>query len=77
MAAAVFPPALHVANVGDSRVYLGSGQITQLTRDHTVTRPRLIRGRSRENAKLDQNATWSRAPMGTRAEVRRIFPPIR
>ncbi len=80
MAAAVIHGGLlHVVNVGDSRVYLlRSGQITQLTRDHTVTQAKIDQGLlAPEDAKLDPERNVVTRSLGTRPEVRAdLFPPL-
>ena len=70
---------LHIANVGDSRVYLlRDGQISQLTRDHSVTQQKIDQGLIRpEDAERDPDRNVITRSMGTRPEVRvDVFPPI-
>ena len=71
--------ALHIANVGDSRVYLlRDGQISLLTRDHSVTQQKVDQGLIRpEDAAHDPDRNVITRSMGTRPEVRvDVFPPI-
>ncbi len=78
-AAVIHNGLLHVVNVGDSRVYLlRSGQITQLTRDHTVTQAKVDQGLlAPEKAKLDPERNVVTRSLGTRPEVRAdLFPPL-
>ncbi len=70
---------LYVANVGDSRAYLmRNGQITQLTRDHTVTQEKIDRGIIRpEEAAMDPDRNVITRSVGTRPEVQvDLFEPI-
>lgn len=78
-AAVIHDGLLHVVNVGDSRVYLlRSGQITQLTRDHTVTQAKIDQGLiTPEKAMLDPERNVVTRSLGTRPEVRPdLFPPL-
>jgi len=78
-AAVIHGTMLHVANVGDSRVYLvRNGQITQLTRDHSVTQQKIDQGLIRpEDAARDPDRNVITRSMGTHPEVRvDLFPPI-
>ena len=78
-AAVVHGNTLHVANVGDSRVYLvRNGQINQLTRDHTLTQRKIDQGLIRpEQAKMDPDSNVLTRSMGAGPMVRvDLFPPL-
>lgn len=80
MAAAVIQGnKLYVANVGDSRVYLLRGrQITQLTRDHTLTQQKVDRGIIRpEQAEMDHDHNILTRSMGAEPTVQvDVFPAL-
>jgi len=80
MAAAVIHGSmLHVANVGDSRVYLiRNGRITQLTRDHTLTQQKIDQGLIRpEQAAMDPDSSVLTRSMGAGPTVQvDLFPPL-
>lgn len=70
---------LYVANVGDSRVYLlRNDQITQLTRDHTLTQQKIDQGLIRpEQAAMDSGSSVLVRSMGARPTVQvDLFPPL-
>ena len=78
-AAVIHGRILHVANVGDSRVYLlRNGQITQLTRDHTLTQQKIDHGLIRpEQAKMDPDSNVLTRSLGARQAVQvDLFPPL-
>jgi serine/threonine protein phosphatase PrpC len=81
MAAAVIRGnTLYVANVGDSRVYLlRNRQITQLTRDHTLTQQKIDHGIIRpEEAETDSGSHVLIRSMGAAQTVQvDLFPPLR
>jgi len=71
--------ALYVANVGDSRAYLiRNGQISQLTRDHTLTQQKLDRGLIRpDQAEMDPDSNVLTRSMGAGPSVQvDLFPPL-
>jgi protein phosphatase len=80
MAAAVISEStLYVANVGDSRVYLlRNGQITQLTRDHTLTQRKIDQGLIRlEQADTDPDRSVLTRSLGAGPMVQAdLFPPL-
>ncbi|MBU0703199.1 MAG: protein phosphatase 2C domain-containing protein [Chloroflexi bacterium] len=70
---------LQVANVGDSRAYLiRSGQITQLTRDHTLTQQKIDRGMIQpEQAAMDPDSNVLTRSMGAGPTVQAdLFLPV-
>ncbi len=70
---------LYVANVGDSRVYLiRNGQITQLTRDHTLTQRKIDQGLIRpDQAAMDPDSSVLTRSMGAGPKVQvDLFPPL-
>ncbi len=78
-AAVIHGSTLHVANVGDSRAYLlRNGQITQLTRDHTLTQRKVDQGLIRpEQAATDPDSSVLTRSMGAGATVQvDLFPPL-
>ncbi len=77
-AAVVHGNTLHVANVGDSRTYLlRNGQLTQLTRDHTLTQQKLARGLIRpDQVEMDPDRSVLTRSMGAGPTVQvDVFPP--
>ncbi len=77
-AALIHNNMLYVANVGDSRVYLiRNGQITQLTRDHTLAQQKLDQGLIRpEQAALDPDSSVLTRSLGSSPAVRvDLFDP--
>jgi len=77
-AAVIHGDILYVANVGDSRVYLlRDGQITQLTRDHTLTQRKLDQGLIKpEQVELDPDRSVLTRSMGAGQTVQvDLFPP--
>ena len=78
-AAVIHGSTLHVANVGDSRIYLlRNGQITQLTRDHTLTQRKIDQGLIRpEQAEMDPGSSVLTRSMGAGPTVQAdLFPPL-
>ena len=78
-AAVIHGNMLHVANVGDSRTYLlRNGQITQLTRDHTLTQQKLDHGIIRpDQAESDPDSNVLTRSMGANPTVQvDLFPPL-
>ncbi|MEE8390804.1 MAG: protein phosphatase 2C domain-containing protein, partial [Anaerolineae bacterium] len=78
-AAVVYGNTLYVANVGDSRVYLlRNGQITQLTRDHTLAQQKVDVGIiSPEQAETDPASHVLTRSMGAGQTVQvDLFPPL-
>jgi len=78
-AALIHNNLLYVANVGDSRVYLiRNGQITQLTRDHTLVQQKLDQGLIRpEQAALDPDSNVLTRSLGSSPTVRvDLFDPL-
>jgi serine/threonine protein phosphatase PrpC len=78
-AAVIHGNTLHVANVGDSRVYLiRNGQIAQLTRDHTLTQQKIDQGIIRpEQAETDHGSHVLTRSMGAGQTVQvDLFPPL-
>ena len=78
-AAVIYGNTLHVANVGDSRVYLlRNGQIVQLTRDHTLTQQKIDQGIIRpEQAETDSGRHVLTRSMGAAQTVQvDLFPPL-
>jgi serine/threonine protein phosphatase PrpC len=78
-AAVIHRNTLHVANVGDSRVYLvRNGQINQLTRDHTLTQRKIDQGLIRpEQAKMDPDSNVLTRSIGAGPTVQvDLFPPL-
>ncbi len=79
VAAVVQGRMLYIANVGDSRAYLiRNGQITQLTRDHTLTQQKLGAGLIQpEQVELDpgRNVLTRSLGAGPAVEVD-LFPPL-
>ncbi len=78
-AAVIHGNTLYVVNVGDSRVYLiRNGQITQLTRDHTVTQQKIDQGLIRpEQAEMDPNRNVLTRSMGAGPTVQAdLFQPM-
>lgn len=78
-AAAIHGNILHVANVGDSRVYLlRDGQITQLTRDHTLAQQKADAGIiSQEQVETDPGKHVLTRSMGAAQTVQvDLFPPL-
>jgi protein phosphatase len=78
-AAVIHGNTLHVANVGDSRVYLlRSGQIVQLTRDHTLTQQKIDAGIiPPEQAETDSGSHVLTRSMGAGPTVQAdLFPPL-
>jgi serine/threonine protein phosphatase PrpC len=78
-AAVIHGSTLHVANVGDSRVYLlRNGQIAQLTRDHTLTQQKIDQGLIRpEQAEMDPDSSVLTRSMGAGPTVQvDLFPPL-
>ena len=79
VAAVIHENSLQVANVGDSRAYLiRSGQITQLTRDHTLTQQKLDNNLIRpEEAATDPGSSVLTRSMGAGPTVQvDLFPPL-
>ncbi|MEA3342018.1 MAG: protein phosphatase 2C domain-containing protein [Chloroflexota bacterium] len=79
VAGVVHENTLQVANVGDSRAYLiRNGQITQLTRDHTLTQQKLDRGIIQpEQAALDPDSSVLVRSMGAGPTVQAdLFQPL-
>ena len=77
-AAVIHRDMLYVANVGDSRVYLlRDGQITQLTRDHTLTQRKLDQKLIKpEQVELDPDRSVLTRSMGAGSTVQvDLFPP--
>jgi protein phosphatase len=77
-AAVIHGNTLHVANVGDSRTYLmRNGQLTQLTRDHTLTQQKLARGLIRpDQVEMDPDRSVLTRSMGAGPTVQvDVFPP--
>jgi PPM family protein phosphatase len=63
---------LCIAHVGDSRIYLlrsATGELVQVTEDHTVMNDLLSRGMSHESAARVQNADALTRALGARAAV--------
>lgn len=78
-AAVIHGNTLYVANVGDSRVYLvRNGQITQITRDHTVTQQKIDQGLIRpEQAEMDPDRNVLTRSMGAGPTVQAdLFQPM-
>jgi protein phosphatase len=68
-----------VANAGDSRAYLiRNGQITQLTRDHTLTQQKIDRGLIRpEQAEMDPDRSVLTRSLGAGPTLQAdLFPPL-
>ena len=64
---------LCVAHVGDSRVYVlrrATGELEQLTEDHTVFRDLLSRGLSHDSASFERNSDALTRALGKRATVK-------
>jgi len=79
VAAVIHGGTLQVANVGDSRAYLiRDGQITQLTRDHTLTQQKIDRGMIKpEQAATDPDNSVLTRSMGAGPTVQAdLFQPI-
>ncbi len=79
-AAVIHAGTLHVANVGDSRVYLiRQGQIYQQTRDHTLTQQKLDQGLiTADQAETDADRNVLTRSLGAVAAVPvDLFPPVR
>ncbi|MEA3309654.1 MAG: protein phosphatase 2C domain-containing protein [Chloroflexota bacterium] len=77
-AAVIHRNILYVANVGDSRIYLlREGQISQLTRDHTLTQRKLVQGLIKpEQVELDPDRSVLTRSMGAGSTVQvDLFPP--
>lgn len=56
VAAAIIDDCLHVANVGDSRLYVVNGEIKQITRDHSLVEEMILKGGiDRESARYHPN----------------------
>ena len=78
-AAVVHGSTLYVANAGDSRIYLiRNGQITQLTRDHTLTQQKIDRGLIRpEQAEMDPDRSVLTRSLGAGPTLQAdLFPPL-
>jgi serine/threonine protein phosphatase PrpC len=78
-AAVIHGTTLYVANVGDSRVYLlRNGQITQQTRDHTLTQQKIDHGIIQpEQAEMDPGSHVLTRSMGAGQSVQvDLFPPL-
>jgi len=78
-AAVIHEGILYWANVGDSRVYLiRDGQITQLTRDHTLTQRKVDQGLIRpEQAEMDPDSNVLTRSLGAESSVQvDLFPPL-
>ncbi len=78
-AAVIHGNMLYVANVGDSRVYLlRDGQLTQLTRDHTLAQQKADVGIiSQEQVETDSGAHVLTRSMGAVQTVQvDLFPPL-
>jgi protein phosphatase len=78
-AAVIHGNILHVANVGDSRVYLlRDGQITQLTRDHTLAQQKADAGIiPQEQVDTDPGKHVLTRSMGAAQTVQvDLFPPL-
>jgi serine/threonine protein phosphatase PrpC len=78
-AAVIHGNMLYVANVGDSRTYLlRNEQITQLTRDHTLTQQKIDHGIiGPEQAKSDPDSNVLTRSMGANPTVQvDLFPPL-
>jgi hypothetical protein len=78
-AAVIHEGILYWANVGDSRVYLiRDGQITQLTRDHTLTQRKVDQGLIRpEQAEMDPDSSVLTRSLGAESSVQvDLFPPL-
>lgn len=78
-AAVIHGNTLHVANVGDSRVYLlRGGQITRLTRDHTLAQQKADQGIiSPEQVDTDSGSHVLTRSMGANQTVLvDLFPPL-
>jgi serine/threonine protein phosphatase PrpC len=78
-AAVIHGNTLHVANVGDSRIYLlRGGQITQLTRDHTLAQQKADQGIIRpEQVETDSGSHVLTRSMGASQTVQvDLFPPL-
>jgi serine/threonine protein phosphatase PrpC len=77
--AVILNGALYVANVGDSRAYLiRNGEITRLTRDHTLTQQKLARGLIRpEQVETDPDRNVLTRSLGAGPDVQvDVFPPL-
>jgi serine/threonine protein phosphatase PrpC len=78
-AAVIHGNTLHVANVGDSRVYLlRGGQITRLTRDHTLAQQKADQGIIQpEQVDTDSGSHVLTRSMGANQTVQvDLFPPL-
>lgn len=78
-AAVIHGSTLHVANVGDSRVYLiREGQAAQLTRDHTLTQRKIDQGLIRpDQAEMDADRSVLTRSLGAGPTVQvDLFPPL-
>ncbi len=79
VAAVIYGNTLQVANVGDSRAYLiREGQITRLTRDHTLTQQKIDRGIIQpEQAAMDPDSSVLTRSMGAGPTVQAdLFQPV-
>ncbi|RLC79511.1 MAG: hypothetical protein DRJ03_23370 [Chloroflexi bacterium] len=79
VAAVIHGNTLQVANVGDSRAYLiREGQITKLTRDHTLTQQKIDRGIIQpEQAAMDPDSSVLTRSMGAGPTVQAdLFQPV-
>lgn len=78
-AAVIHGNTLYVANVGDSRVYLlRNGQMTRLTRDHTLTQQKIDQGLILpEQAEMDPDRSVLTRSLGARPTVQvDLFQPL-
>jgi protein phosphatase len=78
-AAVILNNMLYLANVGDSRIYLlRNGQITQQTRDHTLTQRKLDRGIIRpDQVEMDPDRSVLTRSLGAGPAVQvDVFPPL-
>ena len=78
-AAVIHGSTLHVANVGDSRVYLiRDGQAAQLTRDHTLTQRKIDQKLIRpDQAEMDPDRSVLTRSLGAGPTVQvDLFPPL-
>jgi len=78
-AAVIHEDTLHVANVGDSRVYLlRNGRLAQLTRDHTLTQQRIDLEIIRpDQAETDDGQHILTRSMGAGPTIQvDLFPPL-
>ena len=78
-AAVIYGDMLYVVNAGDSRAYLvRDGQITQLTRDHTLTQRKIDQGLIRpEQAEMDPDRSVLTRSLGVGPTVQvDLFPSL-